>query len=110
MTGYTGQTPDTLARDTDWMDDADCQGYDPDLWFDGISVFEAQRVCAGCVVRLTCLEHAMESEASTSLYSRYGIFGGLTPGERVALRRARQNAARSARRRARLHQLRLEAA
>jgi hypothetical protein len=45
----------------------------------------AKTVCAGCRVRLACLEFGMRE--------RYGIWGGLTFRERKKLSRARQQAA-----------------
>ena len=43
-----------------------------------------QRICAGCDVRLLCLEHAL------SHHERYGVWGGLTATERTRIRRERR--------------------
>lgn len=76
----------------DWRHRAACRGYDPEIWFptaaEGASVFEAQvaeakSVCAMCPVRFECLTWALESGQD------YGVWGGLTEGERRALRRFR---------------------
>lgn len=74
-----------------WLDRAACLEHDPELWFQsGVGVSErtelhwaaARAVCAECPVRAECLE-AHLSEAD-------GMFGGLTPLERKALRRRRR--------------------
>lgn len=66
-----------------WMDEADCAGIGSDWWYprareDRASEIgrEAKRVCRNCPVRLECLEYALD------IKEEYGIWGGLTPGER----------------------------
>lgn len=44
----------------------------------------AKRICAGCPVREACLRWAMEQDEPD------GVWGGLTPGERRALRPKRR--------------------
>jgi WhiB family redox-sensing transcriptional regulator len=44
-------------------------------------VLAAKRLCSGCVVRSECLTWAMELEAGSDY--RSGIFGGLSPNERM---------------------------
>lgn len=63
-----------------------CAGADPDLFFPerGASTREAKAVCAGCPVRLECLEHALTHN------ERFGIWGGLSRRERERLTRARR--------------------
>ena len=78
--------------DTDWMLAAVCRGR-TDLFFapdDSESRAERRRrearaksVCEQCVVRVDCLEEAIEQD------ERFGIWGGLTERERRALRRNR---------------------
>jgi hypothetical protein len=41
---------------------------------------EAKRICGHCPIRLECLEHAL------AFPEEYGVWGGLTEGERFALR------------------------
>jgi hypothetical protein len=82
----------TAAYDSErhWRADALCGQVDAELFFptaDRGAVFEAQvaaakRVCAGCPVRARCLDWALRALPE-------GIAGGLTPGERQALRRRR---------------------
>lgn len=70
----------------DWMDQAACRGRNPDIWFpEGAeSAAQAKAICAGCPVRIECLEYAIE----THTYS--GVWGGLTDGERRRIRRSRR--------------------
>jgi WhiB family redox-sensing transcriptional regulator len=61
-----------------------CRAYDPEIWFPlGYSTAAnqsqielAQLVCAGCPLRIGCLEYALENREAD------GIWGGLTPEER----------------------------
>lgn len=66
-----------------WMDEAGCAGIGSDWWYpparrDGSddSGREAKRVCRSCPVRVECLEYAL------AINEEFGIWGGLTPGER----------------------------
>lgn len=69
----------------DWHDQANCLGVDPDLFFPerGASTREAKEVCRGCVVRLDCLEFALQNG------EKFGIWGGLSERERRRIRRQR---------------------
>lgn len=72
---------------------APCLQTDPELSFpSGKGTFEtaytaAKRDCARCPLELReeCLEIAMKAEGTAALVSRFGVFGGLDPEERVAL-------------------------
>ena len=67
-----------------WRTDAACRGMDTDLFFPprGGDGWRAKRVCARCPVRAECLdEHLGET---------VGVFGGLSPKERIAERRRRR--------------------
>ena len=77
--------------DRDWQDEANCLGVDPDLFFPerGASTREAKEVCRGCVVRVDCLEFALQNG------EKFGIWGGLSERERRRIRRQRAQAARS---------------
>jgi len=68
-----------------WRDEAVCRQVDPELFFPdtGGSARAAKRVCAGCPVRSQCLDWALAHD------QRYGVWGGLTVGERMQLRRQR---------------------
>jgi WhiB family redox-sensing transcriptional regulator len=52
----------------------------------------AKEVCAGCDIRLTCLEWAMSTR------QEFGVWGGLSEDERHELRRKGKNAERQRRR------------
>ena len=73
------------AEDLSWQDQANCMGVDPDLFFPerGASTREAKEVCRGCVVRIDCLEYALDNAET------FGIWGGMSERERRRLRRAR---------------------
>jgi WhiB family transcriptional regulator, redox-sensing transcriptional regulator len=78
---------DTLAPgDESWRMDALCAETDPEAFFPekGGSTREAKRVCAGCPVRLQCLETALRND------ERFGIWGGLSERERRRLRLQRR--------------------
>jgi WhiB family redox-sensing transcriptional regulator len=71
-----------------WRDRAACLGQDPELFFpDGntgpalVQTKEAKAVCARCEVAETCLKWALESGQEA------GVWGGMSEGERRALKR-----------------------
>jgi len=45
---------------------------------------ETKKICWSCPVRETCLEYALENDL------KYGVWGGLTPKERVREKRNRR--------------------
>jgi len=76
-----------------WQMQAACRGRDPELFFPGSggsSTFpgrkerEAKAICKGCPVDQECLTFALLHEAEDPAM-RYGIYGGLTQGERKSL-------------------------
>lgn len=79
-------TPQDLYRDMhdqpDWYRDAVCAQTDPEAFYPekGGSTREAKRVCMFCPVREACLQDAFDREES------FGVWGGLSPGERHRLR------------------------
>ncbi len=74
-----------------WQEQGNCLGVDPDLFFPerGASTKEAKEVCMGCVVRLECLEFALETN------EKFGIWGGLSERQRRRLRRQRTQSTRT---------------
>jgi WhiB family transcriptional regulator, redox-sensing transcriptional regulator len=79
-----------MSADTlDWYEQAACRDMDPDRFdYDPetdppAKVEAAKGVCAGCVVRDACLDFALERPAAEDTT---GIYGGLTPAERLARR------------------------
>lgn len=69
---------------TDWMDSANCATTDPELFLikKGGTAVPAKRICRMCPVVAECLQYALDNDI------REGIYGGLSPTERRALRRA----------------------
>lgn len=76
-----------------WKETAACLGLGPLMWFDEDATEDphcrerrrrAKEICAGCPVGSECLEYALRSN------EKYGIWGGLEPRERVALKRRRR--------------------
>jgi len=67
----------------DWRELALCAEIDPELFYPepGHSPAAAKRICAGCDVRVQCLEFALTVEDC------HGVWGGTTPRERSRLRR-----------------------
>lgn len=63
-----------------WWSDAACRGLGVDFF--ATDEAPAKAICARCIVRLDCLADAVERR------DRDGIWGGLNPRERAALKRA----------------------
>lgn len=81
--------PSFTFNERSWEDQARCVGDDGDVFFavdnwdvHPMSARIAKAVCVTCHVRAECLDHAM------TVNEQYGIWGGLTPTERTAIRRA----------------------
>ena len=76
--------PGEPAGEPDWRDRAACRqsGVNPELFFPakGMNATKAKRVCAGCPVRQTCLDWALQAG------ERHGIWGGRSPDQRARLR------------------------
>lgn len=70
-----------------WKADAACIGMDPDLFFPAQDAPEAwvtaRVICAGCPVRLPCLEYALRNR------EKFGIWAGTTYRERLRILRRR---------------------
>lgn len=69
-----------------WRNHAECLYVYPDVFYphkyDHSSCREAKSICARCPVKTECLTAAFEIDEP------FGIWGGLTPRERDAMRRA----------------------
>lgn len=83
------QRPAVAPSGTGWVEQAACQGLDVRLFYPdgGNRSGRARRVCAGCLVRASCLEHALTTN------ERWGVWGGKSEDERRAMRRQRRGAA-----------------
>jgi WhiB family transcriptional regulator, redox-sensing transcriptional regulator len=79
------QTSDEYA----WMLHARCRGANPAEFFpsDGLGVEIAQRICAGCPVRVECLEYALVHRIE------HGVWGGASERERRRILRRRRDLA-----------------
>jgi WhiB family redox-sensing transcriptional regulator len=76
------QQPLRRAVDT-WAERAACKGVRGTMHLDGGGngvVAEAKAICATCPVTAQCLAHALEQDEDR------GVWGGLTPNERAAIR------------------------
>lgn len=67
---------------------------DPELFFptgrgihDQYNTNRAKKICHGCPLQVACLDAIMRYEAGQDKDLRYGIQGGLDPGERHDLAR-----------------------
>jgi WhiB family redox-sensing transcriptional regulator len=87
---WTQTTPSAPTTERGWWRFlAACADRDPDLFFpkgsSGPALRQAQHakaVCAGCPVRIECLEWAQSSGQT------YGVWGGFDEEERAAMREA----------------------
>lgn len=82
--------PDFEYRHEPWMDEAECQSEDPDLFYPrrGASPREvevAKNICRSCDVRETCLAYALRTESASHGLRRAGIWGATMPEERAAM-------------------------
>jgi WhiB family redox-sensing transcriptional regulator len=80
-------TPDAVPDEYAWMLHARCRGTNPAEFFpsDGLGVEAAQRVCAGCGVRVECLEYALVNRIE------HGVWGGASERERRRILRRRRD-------------------
>lgn len=71
-----------------WTRHAACIGNDTDLWFadtrSPVVYAEAKAICDRCPVKRECLDWALE------IRTTHGLWGGLTPHQRRALRTNRR--------------------
>lgn len=73
-----------------WRDDAACRRMDNSWWFPspgrgGEMTYLGAKVCAGCPVRVSCLDFALDSG------QEHGMWGGHTPDELRRIRRKRRS-------------------
>ena len=72
-----------------WRELGACRGLDAAMFYpdDDDLALEAKSVCAGCDVRIACLEHALQAR------EKAGIWGGATERERRRMIRQRRRTA-----------------
>ena len=76
----------TPGNSEHWQNFAACRGLDPEVFFDKSTTY-AKSVCVPCSVRSECLEDALRMNSS------FGVWGGLTEGERRKILKQREGAA-----------------
>jgi WhiB family redox-sensing transcriptional regulator len=79
----------TPARVTDWRERGRCKGADPDVFYpedDDDPAEAAKSICARCIVREACFEHAIAAR------EKLGVWGGATAKERRRVIRNRRRA------------------
>lgn len=72
-----------------WTQNAACRGLPADWWYPPAPItpaatenmHRAKALCSDCPVRLECLEAGLSED--------YGIWGGLSPKQRMRIRKAR---------------------
>jgi WhiB family redox-sensing transcriptional regulator len=72
-----------------WRERGRCKGVDPEVFYpedEEDDAVEAKEICETCVVRETCLEHAL------AVREKAGVWGGYTARERRRLIRQRRRA------------------
>ncbi|MCO5994181.1 WhiB family transcriptional regulator [Actinoallomurus rhizosphaericola] len=76
-----------MLFDVSWMNRAECQKVDPELFFPigsgrltPVQVSEARAVCGRCPVRQDCLRYALETGQG------HGVWGGIDEDERRVMR------------------------
>jgi WhiB family redox-sensing transcriptional regulator len=93
--GIAGRTPRNLGanvvsvKEISWRQLGACLGLEPSIFYpeDEEAAEEAKSVCAGCKVRVACLEHAL------SIREKQGVWGGATERERRRIIRQRRRTA-----------------
>ncbi len=72
-----------VTEERPWMVFSVCRDADPDLFFPATADDgdHALALCAICPVRVDCLEYALDAR------ERFGIWGGLTEKQRLAVQR-----------------------
>jgi WhiB family redox-sensing transcriptional regulator len=76
-------------RTIDWRERGRCKGSDPSVFYpedDDDPAEAAKSICASCIVRPACLEHAI------TMRERLGVWGGATERERRRMIRQRRKA------------------
>ena len=87
-----GQTQENIVvsvKEIVWRELGACRGLEAAMFYpdDDDLALEAKSVCAGCDVRIACLEHALQAREKS------GIWGGATERERRRMIRQRRRTA-----------------
>ncbi|MEP7045774.1 MAG: WhiB family transcriptional regulator [Ilumatobacteraceae bacterium] len=83
------RTSVVTVREIVWRELGACRGLEAVMFYpdDDDLALEAKSVCAGCDVRIACLEHALQAREKS------GIWGGATERERRRMIRQRRRTA-----------------
>jgi len=81
----TSSLPDPDSA-TAWMAEGLCRMFPPASFFpsDGVGVDKARKICAGCPVKETCLDHALDNRIE------HGVWGGASERERRRILKRRR--------------------
>lgn len=96
MSHYSGSVPDTEPGRA-WLLLAACRSVDPEIFFPDNNVAgieKARRICRSCLVIRDCLADCLREEGGSRVGSRWGVYAGLTPRQRVRLHEKLRNQAR----------------
>ena len=76
-------------KDIKWRELGACKGLDAAIFYpdDDDDAEDAKAICAGCGVRVACLEHALSTR------EKVGVWGGATERERRRIVRQRRRTA-----------------
>ena len=79
----------------EWLDQALCAGAPDHIFFPihGAPADTARRYCAACPVRIDCLRFALDVEDGCGPRVRHGVWGGMTPTERIRLSQRKRRTA-----------------
>ena len=77
------------GADLSWRNQGACNGLDPAVFFpdSDAAAYEAKSICSICMVRASCLEHAIV------VREKDGVWGGATERERRRIIRQRRRTA-----------------
>jgi WhiB family redox-sensing transcriptional regulator len=87
--GQTQENRVVSVKEIVWRELGACRGLEAAMFYpdDDDLALEAKAVCAGCDVRIACLEHALQAR------EKAGIWGGATERERRRMIRQRRRTA-----------------
>lgn len=73
----------------DWREAAACANTDPEVFFNERDPAPALKCCKRCPVVFDCLSLAESMDSGGLRIGAYGIFGGMTAGQRQEMRKQR---------------------
>jgi len=88
---------EAAAKDTKWLNYANCREYDTDLMFDMQKLLDKETEikvldsCSLCPVRRDCFDMIMSFESAQEKLNGHGLFAGLKPTQRVLIKNKYKN-------------------